>query len=119
MQGLDVLYAVVTSNVTRRIDTMNNTWVPHVKNVRIYSNQANHWYDRVIQVAPNELFKNMDQVDIKDNFQDSTESQHMIQLLRQRGRKLFCTEIERDLQTAKHEIKVLKGDVSALIFEER
>ena len=47
------MYGVVMSNVTRRLDTMNKTWVPHVKYVRIYSNQANDWDDRVVQVAPN------------------------------------------------------------------
>ena len=50
--GLEVLYVVVTSNVTRRLDTINATWVPHVRHVRIYSNQASTIDDRVIEIAP-------------------------------------------------------------------
>lgn len=52
MNGLKVLYAVVTSNITRRVDTINDTWASQVQNVRFYSNNA-HMYDtRVIKVAP-------------------------------------------------------------------
>lgn len=53
--GLDVLYAVVTSNVTRRLKTINATWVPHARHVRIYSNQASEFDDRVIAIAPNAI----------------------------------------------------------------
>ena len=52
VHGLQVLYAVVTSNSTRRLSTINATWLPHVRHVRIYSNQASALDDRVIEFAP-------------------------------------------------------------------
>lgn len=55
LYGVDVLYAVVTSSVTQRLDIINTTWAPHVKHVRFYSNHAYASDERVVEVAPNAI----------------------------------------------------------------
>ena len=50
--GRDVLYAVVTSNQTPRMHTINVTWAPTVSHIRFYSNEGHKLDSRVVVAAP-------------------------------------------------------------------
>ena len=51
MHSENILYAVVTSNMTDRMTTINLTWAPYVHHIRVYLNHECPYDKRVIKTA--------------------------------------------------------------------